>query len=103
MGILTEVDVLRKVGAGGVSLSAATSTVMTRSPVVVTQETSIWEAATRMKEGGFRHVPVVDSQGYPQGYISIRHLVTWLADHCSATIYTLPPDPDKVPPTAEGA
>jgi CBS domain-containing protein len=102
-GILTEVDVLRKVGPGEKTLYQPILTFMTHSPISITPETSIWEAAKKMKEGGFRHLPVINQQGQPEGFVSIRNLVTFLADQFPETIYTLPPDPNKVPPAAEGA
>ncbi|RMH31340.1 MAG: CBS domain-containing protein [Nitrospirae bacterium] len=101
-GIVTEMDVLRKVESGGDSVEDPVSSIMTRNPVCIAQDASIWEAAEKMNEGGFRHLPVVDAQGAPQGYISIRSLVIYLADQFPDTIYTLPPDPHRFPSTPEG-
>ena len=103
IGILTEVDVLRKGGTEAHVLDAPLATYMTPSPVCITSNSSVWEAAKKMKEGTFRHLPVVDDKGKPEGYISIRSIVTYFADHFSETVYTLPPDPDNIPTTAEGA
>lgn len=101
-GIVTEVDILRKAEGSGRSVEAPVSSIMTRNPVCITQDASIWEAAEKMHEGGFRHLPVIDAQGKPQGYVSIRSLVTFLADQFPDTVYTLPPDPHRYPRQPEG-
>ncbi|MBY0458338.1 MAG: CBS domain-containing protein, partial [Gemmataceae bacterium] len=60
-------------------------------------------AVERMQKGGYRHVPVVDEDNRPVGVLSAKRIVHYLVEHFPATVYNLPPDPDRVPDTAEGA
>lgn len=103
VGIMTEVDVMRKAELGEDALNEPIHRWMTPAPISISVDSSIWDAATAMKDGGFRHLPVLNNEGTPMGFISIRNIVTYLADQFSETIYTLPPDPDKIPCTPEGA
>ncbi len=103
VGIMTEVDVVRKAELGKDAMRQPIHQWMTPAPISISADSSIWDAAKAMKDGGFRHLPVIDFEGAPIGFISIRNIVTYLADQFPDTIYTLPPDPDKVPGTAEGA
>jgi CBS domain-containing protein len=48
-----------------------------------------------MAEGGYRHLPIVDEDGVPQGVLAVRGIVHYLVDHFPNTVYNLPPDPSK--------
>jgi len=48
--------------------------VMTGSPVTIEPEASLADAAEALLQGGFRHLPVVDSGGRPVGMVSERDL-----------------------------
>ena len=103
VGIMTEVDVLRKAELGETVFNEPIHQWMPPRPVSISPDCSVWDAAKAMKEGGFRHLPVIDGEGRPMGFISIRNIVTYVADQFPDTIYTLPPDPDKIPEMPEGA
>jgi CBS domain-containing protein len=102
-GIFTERDLLRRVVARGLSWDTPVSEVMTPDPICVLAKDSIRSAVRRMEQGGYRHLPVVDETGRPVGVISARRIMHYLAEHFPATIYNLPPDPNSVPDSAEGA
>jgi CBS domain-containing protein len=72
IGIMTERDVLRAVGAG--SIDGSVSDWMTRDPITVDPHATHGEAAMMMIHGGFRHVPVVE-HGKLVGIVSIRDLL----------------------------
>lgn len=103
VGILTERDLLRRVLAPGKPLTAPVSECMTPNPVVVHPKESIAAAVRRMVDGGYRHLPVVDSSSRPVGILSVKRIVHYLVEHFPATIYNLPPDPGVVPNEREGA
>lgn len=103
VGIMTEVDVVRRVGRAKHALNDPIHQWMTPSPLSINLDSSIWDAAKAMKDGGYRHLPVVDREEKPIGFVSIRNIVTYLADQFPDTIYILPPDPDKIPTAPEGA
>jgi CBS domain-containing protein len=103
IGIFTERDLLQRVLAVHRPLSEPVRNCMTPAPVTVHPKEPIGVAIRRMEEGGYRHLPVVDSQGKPTGILSVRRFVHYLAEHFPTTVYNLPPDPDAVPKAPEGA
>jgi CBS domain-containing protein len=73
IGILTERDVLRVVGARALE-GARVSDWMTRHPETVGAEESVEQAGVLMLHGGFRHLPVVEGNDVV-GIVSIRDLI----------------------------
>ena len=72
-GIFTERDVLTKVLAGRLDPDAtALETVMVADPQTIQADRPLAHALHMMADGGFRHVPVVDTQGVPLGMVSAR-------------------------------
>ena len=72
VGIITERDVLRAVGSGGVD--GTVGDWMTRQPETVDADESTQQAGVVMIHGGFRHLPVLED-GTPCGIVSIRDLM----------------------------
>jgi CBS domain-containing protein len=103
VGIFTERDLLRRVLAPGLPQSTLLSACMTPNPVTVQPKESVSAALRRMEEGGYRHLPVIDPTGKPVGILSVKRIVHYLVEHFPATVYNLPPDPNAVPLSAEGA
>lgn len=96
VGIFTERDVLvRSISGGEKWLENPLSAVMTRDPVTVTASDSVAEAIRRMKEGHFRHLPVIDDQGRAVAMLSIRRVIADVAEHFPAEVQNLPPDPER--------
>ncbi|MGH2729856.1 MAG: CBS domain-containing protein [Actinomycetota bacterium] len=79
IGIVTERDVLRTVGEGNDPKNVSLRDVMTKDVVTVAPDVTLREAATIMFEKWFRHLPVVNQAGTVLGIISLRDLVTLLA------------------------
>jgi CBS domain-containing protein len=73
VGILTERDVLRVVGARELAGAKVTDW-MTHHPETVGAEETAQQAGVLMLHGGFRHLPVVDGDDVV-GIVSIRDLV----------------------------
>ena len=103
VGIFTERDLLRRVLAAGQPLTVPVASCMTPEPVVVNPKESISAAIRHMVEGGYRHLPVVDRAGQALGVLSVKRIVHYLAEHFPTTVYNLPPDPDAIPRSPEGA
>jgi CBS domain-containing protein len=103
VGIFTERDLLRRILALNLSLSTPLASCMTPNPVTVQPKESVSVALQRMEEGGYRHLPVIDEAGRPVGVLSVKRIVHYLVEHFPATVYNLPPDPNVVPQSAEGA
>jgi CBS domain-containing protein len=101
-GIFTERDVLNKVvGKKGV-LDRAVSDLMTPDPVSVDENAPIRRAILRMHEGGFRNVPVLDTDGNVVSCVRHKDILHYLVDYFAQRVLNLPPDPDNMPDTLEG-
>ncbi len=101
-GIFTERDVLNKViGKKGV-LDRPVSELMTPDPVSVYENDPIRLAVIQMHKGGFRNVPVVDTDGNIVNCVRHKDIVHYLVEHFAQHVLNLPPDPDNMPDTPEG-
>lgn len=78
-GIVTERDVLRTVAEGKDPNTSSLRDIMTPDVVTVPQDTSLKDAAAIMFEKWFRHLPVVSADGKVVGIISLRDLLTLVA------------------------
>jgi CBS domain-containing protein len=103
VGIFTERDLLRRVLAEDRPFHLPLKDCMTPDPVVVELKDSINTALRLMEEGGYRHLPVVDSAGRPRGVLSVKRIVHYLVEHFPATIHNQPPEPHCYPSKPEGA
>ena len=54
------------------------------------------DAIRSMAEGGYRHLPMVDSHK-PTGVVAVHGIVHYLVDHFPETVYNLHPDPKAIP------
>ena len=101
-GIFTERDVLSKVvGIPGV-LDQPVSGLMTADPVRIRENDAIQKAILAMVQGGFRNLPVVDSEGKVAGCVRHKDIVHFLVEHCVQHVLNLPPDPEQMPETPNG-
>ena len=101
-GIFTERDALNWMAAGGeteINIRLA----MTRTPTVLPATASVGAAIDLMTQRGFRHLPIIDAQGIPQGVVAVQGIVRYLVDRFPQAIYTLPPEPGKRYMQREGA
>ncbi|OWZ22450.1 Myosin [Phytophthora megakarya] len=71
-GILTDTDITRRVLAEDIDPeSCSVASVMTTKPSCVYMDDQAIEAITKMLEGRFKHLPVLGSDGTPQGMLDI--------------------------------
>jgi CBS domain-containing protein len=103
LGILTERDIMRRVMGARLPLTTTIRQCMTRNPVTVGCKETISAALRRMEEGGYRHLPVVDEAARVVGILSVKRIVHYLVEHFPNTVYNLPPDPNAVHQSREGA
>ncbi|MDW3119313.1 CBS domain-containing protein [Roseovarius pacificus] len=74
-GILSERDIVRALAVKGTGcLMETVDTMMTRNPVCCTRQDSSDQVLTRMTEGRFRHMPVVED-GKLVGIVTIGDVV----------------------------
>jgi CBS domain-containing protein len=81
VGVLTDRDIVIAVVAKGVDPHTLTvGDVMTRQPVVVTQDSSVRATLQEMRRIGVRRVPIVGARGDLVGMVSIDDILETLAE-----------------------
>ncbi|QDU51418.1 CBS domain-containing protein [Gimesia panareensis] len=81
IGMITDRDLaLRVVGKGRDAIETTVAAVMTRFPFNVNEETSIEDALTKMRSGGFRRLPVVDQDGKLTGVLTLDDILELLCE-----------------------
>ena len=103
VGIFTERDVLSKVVDVPSTWSEAVDTAMTSGPETLGCEEPVGHALRLMNAGHYRNVPILEEGGRVAGNLSQHAIIRFLTDRFPTEIYNLPPDPDIVPRTREGA
>jgi CBS domain-containing protein len=82
IGIFSERDALRKMGAQAAALtSRPVSEFMTPNPQTLVADAKIAFAVQRMDTGGYRHLPIVGQQGELVGIISARDILRHLTNN----------------------
>ena len=95
VGIFTERDLLNRVDYSDALWShVVVRDVMTPHPMVTRPDDSLSEALRRLTQGHRRHLPVVDDRGHVLGLISIRDILTHIAERFPEDMVNLPPHPD---------
>ncbi len=93
-GIFTERDVLfRIVDRGRNPATLALSEVMTPEPECVADSQPIAVVLNRMSVGGFRHIPVLDTNELPVFVVSVRDVVEFLVEAFPREVLTLRAEP----------
>lgn len=95
VGIFTERDLLNRIDYSDALWShVVVRDVMTPHPMVIRPDDSLSEALRRLTQGHRRHLPVVDERGRVLGMISIRDILTHVAERFPEETMNLPPHPD---------
>jgi CBS domain-containing protein len=103
VGIFTERDLVNRALPTRGWASAPVKKFMTPSPEVLHRKDPVAYAINKMSVGRFRHVPLVDAQGRPDGMMSAGDLLEYLVELCPEELLNLPSEPQlAIHPTAEG-
>lgn len=95
VGIFTERDLINRIDhADPLWSHVVVGDVMTRSPKVVHPSDSLAEALRRLAKGHVRHLPIVDDHGQLLGVMSIRDILSYIANRFPQEMVNLPPNPD---------
>ena len=95
VGLFTERDLLCKVVPAGIDIaSTPVSRVMTQQPETLPVDSPLVFALQRMSVGGYRHVPLVDSDGKAIAVVSMRDIVQHIVSLYQDQIFNLPDQPD---------
>lgn len=103
VGIFTERDVLLSVLEEDEVLQQPVSRLMTPEPVCVHAVDTVWRVVTLMHEGGFRQIPVIDENQRVLACVRHKDIAEYLVNHFAEHILNLPPDPEQLATTPEGA
>lgn len=70
VGIFTGRDAVKSMGKGRDAATTQLKDVMTKKPATMPPGNTAIEALRMMRDGGFRHIPVVDADGTVHGVVS---------------------------------
>ncbi len=82
VGIFTERDLVKAL-LEGAKLDDPINKYMNPSPVVAKEDEGLESVVRKMLNEGFRHLPVVDSEGHVLGVISIKDVAEALYEGCN--------------------
>lgn len=94
-GIFSERDVLNQIlnkQAGDLDDIGVTE-FMIADPQTAQSDDTLTTAILHMARGGYRHVPIVDTENRPIGMVSIRDVMSYLVEEFLQEVLTLPPKP----------
>ena len=94
VGIVTERDVLNRVVFYNENRASLIESVMTKNPETLSSHESTAFALNMMCVGGYRHIPIVESNGKVVGVLSVRDIVAFLVELFPAGILNLPASPE---------
>ena len=95
VGIFTERDLLNRIDYSDALWShVVVRDVMTPHPMVIRPDDSLSEAMRRLTQGHRRHLPIVDERGRVLGLISVRDILSFIAERFPEDMVNLPPHPD---------
>jgi CBS domain-containing protein len=103
VGIFTERDVLLSVLDENEVLQQPVAQLMTPAPVCVHPLDTVWRVVSLMHEGGFRQIPVVDDEQRVLACVRHKDIAEYMVNHFAEHILNLPPDPEQLATTPEGA
>ena len=101
-GIFTERDILMKLEESDIDESKPVKEFMASEPVTLSVENKIADAVEEMSSSGYRHLPIMDSEGKCMGILTARMIVDFVVEFLPEQVYNLPPSPDQSMLTAEG-
>ena len=101
-GIFTERDVLLAVLGNDAVLRQPVAAHMTADPVCVGTSDTVRQVLISMYQGGYRHIPVVDTSGQVAGCVRHKDVAECLVNHFAEYVLNLPPDPEQIARTPEG-
>ena len=102
-GIFTERDLLNKVLGKSISYDSPVDQFMTPDPERLRLDDSVEDAMQLMREGDYRNIPLVDGDGKTAGVVTVRDLISYLAEHFPKEALNLPPISDQHLARPEGA
>jgi len=91
VGIFTERDLVNRLDLGAIDAAARIESVMTPDPKTLSLDDRVLDAIRLMTREGYRHIPLVHSEGGGPGLLSARDIVVFIADHFPTEVLNMPP------------
>ena len=98
IGVFGERDMLLKGLYNEDKLSQPVRDYMAHDPVCLTPHDSIAHALSRMVVGGYRHIPLVDTKGAPEGILTMRDAMAYIVSFFPDEVLNVPPHSEHMPP-----
>ena len=102
VGMFTEREVLMNVMKPGVSMSDPVEKYMRRYVHPLRKSDTVGQALDHMNKFSIRHVPLLDEFDQVSGILSIRTIVSYMAELFPTGVFNLPPKADQIHDTIEG-
>ena len=102
VGMFTEREVLMNVMRPGVSFSDAVEKYMRKDVHPLKKTDTVGQALEYMGKFSVRHIPLLDDFEQVNGILSIRTIVSFLAELFPTGVFNLPPKSDQIHDTIEG-
>ena len=102
VGMFTEREVLMNVMRPGVSFSDPVEKYMRKDVHPLKKTDTVGQALDYMNKFGIRHIPLLDDFEQVAGILSIRTIVSFLAELFPTGVFNLPPKSDQIHDTIEG-
>ena len=102
-GLVSERDILCKVIEKKMGDEEPASSIMSTDLKTLFPDDTLDKAIRVMTEGGYRHVPLVDSNRRILGMITARNIIDYISEHFPAEVFNLPPRLDQKMASKEGA
>jgi CBS domain-containing protein len=96
LGVLTERDYLDRLAteeaaAWASALQSPVEQFMTPVPRTIPESETLGAAVHLMTKGGYRNLPLVDSDGYLAGIVSARNITDYLSEVHASEVMNMPP------------
>ncbi len=101
-GIFTAHDI-RDLAPKSDSLWQPIGTVMTHNPETISGDASLLEAIQILNNKPYRYLPVLNKDGHVIGTLTHYAVLKYISDHFPEEIYNLPPEPDRIAQSRDGA
>ena len=102
VGMFTEREVLMNVMKPAVSMSDPVEKYMRKDVHPLKKTDTVGQALDFMRKFSIRHVPLLDEFGQVNGILSIRTIVSYMAELFPTGVFNLPPTSDQIHDTIEG-
>ncbi|MFN0196938.1 MAG: cyclic nucleotide-binding/CBS domain-containing protein [Planctomycetaceae bacterium] len=100
--IVTERDILKYL-ANHTELEISVTQVMTKNPHTVKENETLFSVVKLMDQGGYRRLPVTNSNNEPLGIVDVKTVTHFLVEHFPSAVYNQAAHTQSITQHREGA